>query len=211
MTSSWKPVDKNAALGESDQIAYLHHEERHTLNYALELMRSNQIRFLNPTGNFTTVVRFMQNLYFNPDDLNDGKYRLGNPYVKEIMPDGTKVVNQKWHMVDIPGYDTTTPSPMSTTLVFVVFTTYFHGSFMPMFISAYLPKYENEVSDAGVLFDKKTFDRGSGFMSGILRFSLGDHWRLETGYNYIHGDDPYNDLGLYRDRDEVYSKVKYQF
>ncbi len=207
----WRSVDHKLPAGQSPQVADLHSEERHSVDYALELFRANQWRFLNRTSSTVTVFRVMQSFYFNPDDINNDEFKLGDPYVREIFQDGSKRVNEKWHIVYAPGYDTTVPTPMMTTLVFAAFTTYWHGLFTPGVTAVYVPRYAEVIEDSGDVFDSEAFEKGSGFVSASFKFAPGNHWRLETGYNYLFGDDPYNDIGLFRDRDEVYGKIRYQF
>lgn len=208
---TWKVVDPTLPTEQQELKADLHSEERHSLDYALEFFRANQWRFLNKTSSTITVFRVMQSFYFNPDDINDGEYKLGDPYVREILVDGSKKVNKQWHLVYAPGYDTTIPNPMTTTLVFAAFTTYWHGMFTPGVTAVYVPRYAEVIEDSGDIFDSEAFEKGSGFISVSGKFSFGNHWRPEIGYNSIFGDDPYYDLGFFRDRDEAYAKIRYQF
>ncbi|MCB9488360.1 MAG: hypothetical protein H6684_06485 [Deltaproteobacteria bacterium] len=210
-TNPWTILDPTAAPGQSPLKADLHYEERHTLNYALEIFRANQWRFINNTSSTITVFRLMQNFYFNPDDINDNKFKLGNPYVREIFADGSSALNENWHIVYAPGYDTTIPANMDTILVWAMFTSYFHGAFTPGVTAIYKPRHVLMIEDASDVFDWEAFEEGSGFVATSFKFAFGNHWRPEVGFNYIFGQDPYYDLGLYRDRDEVYAKVKYQF
>ncbi|MCZ7585510.1 MAG: hypothetical protein M5R36_20405 [Deltaproteobacteria bacterium] len=117
-------------------------------------------------------------MYFNPEDLNEGEYKLGNPYVLETLSDGTKRRNEHWYIVYAPGYDTTIATPIRNTIVFAGFTSYFHGMFTPMVVAAFLPRYEPEIADAGDVFDWKTFEDGSGFVSTAAKFVFGNHWRI---------------------------------
>jgi len=209
--STWEIVDPKALPGESDLKAYLHSEERHHLSYALELFRSNQVRFINKKSSIITVLRIFQDFYFNPEDVNEGEYKLGNPYVLETLGDGTKARNENWFITYVPGYDSTLVSPMKTTLVFAAFTSYFHGLFTPGVVAVFLPSYPAEIEGSDDVFDAETFEKGSGFVSATAKFVFGNHWRVTTGYNFIFGDDPYNNLGFFRDRDEVFAKVRVQF
>jgi len=47
-------------------------------------------------------------------------------------------------------------------------------------------------------------------LSTNLNFAFGNNWRIKLGYNLILGDDPYRGLGLFRDRDEVNLRIRYQ-
>jgi hypothetical protein len=208
---TWKAVDPNAAPGQSALRAPFYSETRHQLSYGLEFFRLNQFNFINRNNQIISVLRVLQNFYFNPKDINDGKYKLGEPYIDETLPDGTTVKRKDWYIVSIPGYDTTIANPMTTTLVFSTFTSFFHGSFTPGITAVFVPRYKSVIKGSGEVFDSDAFNKGSGFISATLKFAMGNHWRLETGYNYLYGDDPYYDLGLFRDRDEVYGKVRLQF
>jgi Protein of unknown function (DUF1302) len=210
VASTWEAIDPSAGA-ESDLRADMHSEERHHAAYALELFRSNQIRFINRKGSIITVFRIFQDYYFNPEDINEDEYKLGNPYVLETLADGSQERNENWHIVYAGGYDSTLAAPIRTTLVAAAFTSYFHGMFTPGVVAVYLPRYPAEIVDSSDVFDWETMENGSGFVSATFKFSFGNHWRLATGYNYIQGADPYYDLGFFRDRDEVFAKVRYQF
>lgn len=184
----WKPAESNpkgADYGDSDYRIEndFYHEERDTLNYAFVLLRPNQIRWLNPSSSIITQFQLMQTIITDPD---------GTDIYEEI--DGEKKLNENWNMVDIPGYDTTETTTVSTVLVFAALTSYAHGLFNPMIVGVFVPN-----------------DNPSGLVSARFKFTLGNHWRLETGVNQIFGTDPYKGLGLFRDRDEVYGMVKFQF
>lgn len=96
------------------------------------------------------------------------------------------------YLVTVPGYDTTKLEQHTFTLVAVVTTNYLNGLLSPVLIGAYLPPDE-------------------GFFSGALKFTLGNHWRIQLALNMFWGGDPYNGVGFFRDRDEVNLKVMYQF
>lgn len=107
------------------------------------------------------------------------------------------------HIVDVPGYDSTESNQETLTLVFSAFTYYFHGLLMPRFVAAYIP-----AKDFG--FDlPNTY--GGGFVSGNLNFVLGTRWRGTLGYTQFFGDNPYKGVGLFRDRDEAFARLRYQF
>jgi Protein of unknown function (DUF1302) len=159
----------------------LHHEERDTVNYALVLFRPNQIRWLNPNNTIMTQFQVFQSII--PEGVE----------IEEEIGDKKKV-NENWSMVSIPGYDTSEVDQIQTLFVFAVLTSYWHGLFNPFILGVY-------VHD----------DEPSGLVSARFNFVLGNHWRIETGVNQIFGADPYVVLGLFRDRDEVYSKITFQF
>lgn len=194
---------------------------RTAVNYALVLQRPNQWRWLNPTSSVITQFQIAQSFIFDKRSLNKdgdflGRFALASPHVEQKSDNtGHTTRNENWWVVDIPGYDTTMTSPYSTTLVFALLTNYFHGRFSPLIIAAYLPQYmtDDQVAHDWTFFAAigEAFKKGSGFTSVQLRFSWDNHWRLELGMNQLYGYDPYKGVGLFRDRDEVYAKVKYQF
>lgn len=107
------------------------------------------------------------------------------------------------HIIDVPGYDSTESNVESLTLVFSAFTYYFHGLLMPRLVAAYIP-----AKDFG--FDlPDTY--GGGFVSGTFNFVLGTNWRATLGYTQFFGDNPYKGVGLFRDRDEAFARLRYQF
>lgn len=96
------------------------------------------------------------------------------------------------YLVTVPGYDTTKLEQHTFTIVGLVSTNYLNGLIAPTLLAAYLPPDE-------------------GFFSGSVKFTLGNHWRLQLALNMFWGGDPYNGVGFFRDRDEVNIKVMYQF
>jgi Protein of unknown function (DUF1302) len=197
----WKPSPNNPDTAKAGQEGfrlrnYMHHEERDVINYAAVLFRPNQIRWLNPKNSIYTQFQIFQSIM------------LEDPMIEEKV-NGEWVENENWYMTSIPGYDTSRVNQVQTLLVFAALTSYWHGLFNPMVVAVWvLPKDQLVTFSDG--FDMRD-DWGSGFLSAKFRFTLGNHWRLETGVNQIFGYDPYVNLGLFRDRDEVYSKVAFQF
>jgi len=139
-----------------------------TFSYALVLMTSKFIRFLNPQQSFLFNVQVFQTVI---------------PTLEEADA-----------IIDVPGYDTTEASVTSTKFIVAVLTSYFHGLLSPVFIG---------------IIDPTSPDTGA--VRALTKITLGNHWRFETGVNIIWAPDPYQGLGLYRDRDEVYTKIQYQF
>jgi hypothetical protein len=190
-------------------------------SYALVLQRPNQWRWLNPTDSVITQFQIFQSFMFDKRSLRDkdghlfGAFKLGHSNVEEKFGDGHTEINKRWWVVDIPGYDTTQSDPYQTLLVFAILTNYFHGMFSPTIITAYVPATmkDEQVAEKWRFFAAigEAFKKGSGFTSLQLRFKWDNHWRLEVGLNEIYGYNPYRSLGLFRDRDEVYAKVMYQF
>jgi len=99
-------------------------------------------------------------------------------------------------MVSVPGYDSTLVGTRhSFTVVGAIVTDYLHGMLRPSLVGAYIPQ-----SDAH-----------SGFLSARLGILLGNSLRMLVGYTSFFGQDPYKGLGLFRDRDEAFLRVTYQF
>ena len=155
-------------------------QERDTWNYAVVLQRANVIRFLNPTSSIITQFQFIQTI------VPEG------PYIDEEMADGSKQENKNWYILDIPGYDTTKVAKIATMYAGAITTSYLHGMISPFILGVY-----DETSQSGLL-------------STNLNFAFGNNWRIKLGYNLILGDDPYRGLGLFRDRDEVNLRIRYQ-
>jgi len=107
------------------------------------------------------------------------------------------------HIVDVPGYDSTESNQESLTLVFSAFTYYFHGLVMPRLVAAYIPAKDFELDPPNTY--------GAGFVTGTLNFTLGTNWRAALGYTQFFGDNPYKSVGLFRDRDEAFARLRYQF
>jgi len=114
--------------------------------------------------------------------------------------------DEKDRFVDVPGYDSTEVMLKKTkfggsyyeahqvTLVASMFTYYLHGLLMPRLTGVYIP---GEVQ--------------GGFITGSLGFTLGTSWRAALGATFFFGEDPYKNVGLFRDRDEVFGRLTYQF
>ena len=162
--------------------APIYHEERDVVSFAAVLMRPNQIRWLNPHSSIITQFQYMLTALPDGIDIKDAN---GN------------VRNDIYWMVNIPGYDTTEVSQYSHTLVAAALTNYFHGLFSPMLVGVVL--LGEDASDP------------TGFLSAKFRFNVGNHWRFEVGSNLIFAANPYEGLGFFRDRDEIYGKIKFQF
>ena len=188
---------------------------RTVASYALVLQRPNQWRWLNPTDSVITQFQVFQSFMFDQYSIRDGVFKLGHTGVQERFADGHREFNKRWWIVDIPGYDTTRSDPYSTLLVFAILTNYLQGMISPTIITAYLPQTmkDEQVARHWRFFAAvgEAFKKGSGFTSVSVRFKWDNHWRLEVGFNEIYGFYPYKALGLFRDRDEVYTKVMYQF
>lgn len=114
--------------------------------------------------------------------------------VAQVMHTYIMEYDKNERIVDVPGYDTTLSNEHSLTLVGSFFTYYLNGLIMPRFVGVYIPG-----------------EFQGGFIHGQLNFNLGTHWRVTAGTAWFFGEHPYKHVGLFRDRDEVYTKVTYQF
>ena len=187
---------------------------RTVASYALVLQRPNQWRWRNPTDSVITQFQIFQSYLFDEYSVRGGTFKLGHVNVQERFANGRKEFNKHWWIVDIPGYDSTKSDPYSTLIVFAILTNYLQGTISPTIITAYTPQTLPDKQLKGGRFFAgigEAFKKGSGFTSVQLRFKWDNHWRIEVGVNEIYGFNPYRALGLFRDRDEVYTKVMYQF
>lgn len=183
----WEPSKYNSGGSKHGDEDYkigapIYHEERDVVSAAFVLMRPNQIRWLNPHSSI--IAQFQYMLTALPGGI-------------EIKDDNGNVLNDNLWMVNIPGYDTTEVTQFSHTIVGAVLTNYFHGLFSPMLVGVVL--LGEDASDP------------TGFLSAKFRFVVGNHWRFEVGTNLIFAANPYEGLGFFRDRDEIYGKIKFQF
>lgn len=201
----WKNIP-----GNPDRIwADIYSEERPVLSYALVLQRPNIIRWLNPTSSIITQFQILQSFLLDPN-----KFQLGTPYIKDEI---SGEINPNWYIIDIPGYDVSKVNPMTTTFIFAALTNYFHGFFNPVLIAGYIPgppedrEIKNFQDFADFYISSESVETASGFLSLRFNFVIGNNWRITLGLNEIFGGDPYKGLGMFRDRDEVYTKIKIQF
>lgn len=52
---------------------------------------------------------------------------------------------------------------------------------------------------------------GSWWLNPKINFVIGDHWRATLGMNVFYGNNKYKSLGLFRENDEIFLTVLYQF
>ena len=114
-----------------------------------------------------------------------GGERFSTDYRDELTEEGVDLIN-------IPGFNEYVIKEHSWTLVAVAGTNYFNGFFAPRVVAAFV--YPN-----------------SGFVSFKAAFRIFEHWRAELAITDIFGEDPYKALGLFRDRDEINLRIRYQF
>jgi len=98
-------------------------------------------------------------------------------------------------IVSVPGFDSTKTRQHTFTVVGAITTSYLHGMLQPKIVGAYIPAPGAH----------------SGFLIAELGLLLGNSWRMQVGWINFFGQDPYQGVGLFRDRDEAYLRVLYQF
>ena len=99
---------------------------------------------------------------------------------------------EKSDLVEIPGYNEYTVRTHSWKAIGAMATSYYHGLLAPKLIGAYVSPQ-------------------SGFLSLGLGVRLYDTWRLNLTATDFFGADPYQGVGLFRDRDEVNLTAQCQF
>lgn len=99
-------------------------------------------------------------------------------------------------LVQVIGYNDWRVQQNSYTFVFFATTNYFHGIFTPRLTGVYLPN---------------PYYKDSGFVSLDLGFRIGPHYRVNVTATDFVGKDPYRDIGLFRDRDEVNASLTVLF
>ena len=108
------------------------------------------------------------------------------------------------HILDVPGYDSTESKRHAMKAILALRSNYLHGKLVPSVAGAYLFS-GNSFTDA---FQT---EYPSGFFSASTSIVLGNHWRVTPRVTFFFGKHPYKGVGLYRDRDEVNLKIRYQF
>lgn len=99
-------------------------------------------------------------------------------------------------LVQALGYNDWRVQKNSYTLVFFATTNYFHGIFTPRLTGVYMPN---------------PYYADSGFVSLDLGFRIGPHYRVNVMATDFVGKNPYRDLGLWRDRDELHASLTVLF
>ncbi len=128
-----------------------------------------------------TMIRFL-----NPTQ----NFLLVLQWMHTIIPDISDV--EKIALVNIPGFNDYTIQTHSWKIIGALRTSYFHGFLSPKVIVAYVHPE-------------------SGFVTASLSFRIYDHWRAQLAVTDFFGTDPYKAVGLFRDRDEVNLRVRFQF
>jgi hypothetical protein len=91
-------------------------------------------------------------------------------------------------IVQVLGYNDWAVQKHAYTLAFFATTQYLRGLITPRLTAAYVVNPYND---------------DSGFISFNVGFRLGPHYRVNVSVSDFFGGNPYRDLGLFRDRDEV--------
>jgi hypothetical protein len=188
-----------ADIGGTNAVGYyFQNEKKRVFSWALTLQRPTMARWLNPEMSTMFVLQFMHTWITNYNGKwkdNYGKYHDGDA------------------ALEIPGYDSTLAKEHSFRLIGALFTSYLHGMLTPRIVGAWIPTGTDDVAytkSDGTAGTRKKFGN-SGFLSVQLDMAFGNHWRMLLAVNQFFGDDPYKGIGLFRDRDEVNLRVRYQF
>ena len=155
--------------------------EKHMFSYGMQLMRPTFIRALNPNQTFMFVFQALHSVVLD--------------YKKSER------------MVSVPGFDSTATKQHSLVTVVAVVTNYLHGLLQPKVVLAYIPDLYHPA-----WHEKwKAQNSDSGFLITELGFLIGNSWRMQVGWANFFGRHAYKGVGLFRDRDEVYARIRYQF
>jgi hypothetical protein len=95
-------------------------------------------------------------------------------------------------LVQAIGYNDWRVQKNAYTLVFYATTNYFHGLFTPRLTGVYVPN---------------PYYQDSGMVSLDLGFRIGPHYRVNVMATDFVGKNPYRDLGMFRDRDEIHASL----
>jgi hypothetical protein len=172
---------------------YFYRNQEFAANYAVVLQRPTMIRFLNPTQNFLLVAQFMHT--FVPT-LTDADVKTG-------------------HLREAPTFNEWTAQKHKLMVVGAARTNYLNGRITVGLTGAVIPNiYENTgySNVRGNTITGELKNRGhSGFYSIDIGFRFGPHYRLNITATDFIGRDPYRDLGLFRDRDELHAALSVLF
>lgn len=189
-SGSPKAVDETTLTGDVvtyfDCVDYKNcsRTRKKTLNYAVTLLQPFYIRAVNPEQPFLLTLQWSDSVVFG--------------YDKTTADQGPCSTGEC--LLDVPGYDSTVLTRHRYQLVAALSSTFLRGLVTPRIVGAWLPRQ-----------DGNRVTRGGGFVSVGAAFAFDDHWRLNVALNEFFGTDPYNGVGLFRDRDEVNVALRYQF
>jgi len=92
-------------------------------------------------------------------------------------------------------------------------TQYLHGLIIPRLTGALVvnPDYKNDNPMKDSPEYKANQHITSGFVSFDVGFRVGPHYRFNVTVTDFFGGNPYRDIGLFRDRDEVHASATVLF
>jgi len=171
-----------------------HRTRKPTLNYAVTLIQPFYLRAANPEQPFLLTLQWSDSVVFGYDRTRPLPI---DPATKQPM---SSLCSDGSCLLEIPGYDSTLLTRHRYQLVAALSSTFLRGLVTPRIAGAWLPRQNGN-----------SVTRGSGFVSLSTAFAFDDHWRMNVAVNIFAGADPYQGVGLFRDRDEVNVAVRYQF
>jgi hypothetical protein len=134
-----------------------------------------------------TMIRFL-----NPTQ----NFLLIAQFMHTAVPTLTEDDVKTGYLREVPGYNKWEAQKHSYRVIFAARTNYLNGKITLGLTGAYIP---NPYAD------------DSGFYSIDLGFRFGPHYRLNVTATDFFGKDPYRDLGLFRDRDELHAALSVLF
>ncbi len=186
MYSELKKLDQEPTTADPRTIARFERKRKFTLDYAFTIQQPAVLRFLNPDDIVVFALQFFHSWIadFEPASVADCASVKGDC------------------ILEVPGYDSTLMRRHHFRLGGSLFTSYLNGMLTPRVSGAWVFAADGW---------RRNFKDGGGFLSVGVDLAFGRHWRLGVAVNQFFGDDPYYGMGLFRDRDEVNLKVRYQF
>ena len=191
----WSAASQGTPVYPEQKFEEIPFQQRKLLvfQYALTLQQPFWIRPVNREEPFILVFQFQHTVIPGIDDLNKDNA-----------------------VVDVPGYDTTVASRHQYKFIGALFTTFLKGTITPKITAGYIPKTTRWLVERKGEIEKwslarQSMNNGSGFATFSLSFKLMNSIRATVAYNRFFGNQAYDGLGFYRDRDEVNFTVKYQF
>jgi hypothetical protein len=132
-----------------------------------------------------TMIRFL-----NPTQ----NFLLVAQFMHTFVP--TLTEDDTTFMREVPGYNGWKAQEHSYRVIFAARTNYLNGRISLGLTGAYFPN---------------PYAKDSGFYSIDVGFRFGPHYRLNITATDFVGKDPYRDLGLFRDRDELHAALAILF
>ncbi len=111
-------------------------------------------------------------------------------WMHTIIPDIDHI--EAADLINIPGFNEYTIKTHSWKIIAALRTSYFHGFLAPKVVMAYVHPE-------------------SGFVTGSINLRIFSHWRVQLAVTDFFGSDPYKGVGLFRDKDEINLRIRYQF